>query len=200
MNVINLGKKDYLSVLGFQLRLFNEKLTGLEKGDFLIVVEHYPVYTCGKSTKEDHLKFLSSEQVIRIERGGSITFHGPGQIVIYPVLDLSKRKLSVKKYVWTLEESIIKTLHEINIEAFRIKGKRGVFTEKGKVGFVGVRISKNITMHGLSLNVNVDKSYFEKIIPCGIKDIPVSNISDLKNEVEIGDIKHRLIQNLISLL
>jgi len=199
LKILDLGKKDYLSVLGLQLKLLKEKQLGLEKNDFIILVEHYPVYTCGKSTKEEHLKFLKKDEVIEIERGGSITFHGIGQIVAYPIINLSNRKLSVKNYVWILEESIIRTLSDFGINAFRLEGKRGVFTDKGKIGFIGIRVSKHITMHGISLNVDVDKAFFDRIIPCGLENIPVANVSDFK-DVSFKNVKLKLVDNLKKLL
>ncbi|NPA51362.1 MAG: lipoyl(octanoyl) transferase LipB [Aquificae bacterium] len=196
LEIIDLLRKDYIFVLGYQLKIFHEKQLGFEDRDFLILVEHFPVYTCGKSTKKEHFKDINQGEIITIERGGSVTFHGLGQIVIYPIIDIHKRKLSVKRYIWKLEESMIKTLTEIGIEAFRVEGKRGVFTKKGKIGFVGVRVSKGITMHGISLNVDVDKNFFNKIIPCGLDDTPISNVSDFLDNHYFDDIKKLLIKHL----
>ncbi len=200
MEILNLGKTYYLEALSFQLKLFNDKQKGLIDRDFIIVTEHYPVYTKGKSTKEEHLTEIIDTPVVEVERGGSVTFHGPGQIVVYPIIDLKKRrKTSVRNYIWSLEEGIIRTLNELGIEGFRVEGKRGVFTKKGKVGFVGVKISKYITMHGISLNVSVDKDFFSRIVPCGIYDIPVCNISDFI-DVDKEKVQEILIKNLLSLL
>ncbi len=198
IEIIDLGKKDYLETLDLQKKLFDKKLKGEQK-DFLIAVEHFPVYTKGKTTKEEHLpENIDDVPVIDIERGGSITFHGEGQIVIYPILNLKNYNLSVSKYISKLEETMINSLGRFGIEAFTVEKLRGVFTEKGKIGFLGVKISRYITFHGFSLNVNVDKKYFERIIPCGITEFPVCSIHDFK-EVPFSDVKNTVIKEFINL-
>ncbi len=202
MVILDLGKTDYLETLKLQRKLFEEKIKNPEKEDTVLITEHFPVYTKGKTTDESHIPYEIKEvPVIDIERGGSITFHGEGQIVVYPVLSLNKkRKISVKNYVKTLEEIMIQTLTDFEIDSFREEKRRGVFTEKGKIGFVGVKISRFTTMHGFSLNVNVDKRYFEKIIPCGIKDKPVCSMEDFIKNIKVEDVKPVLIEKIKSLL
>ena len=198
---IFLGKTLYEDCLGLQRNIFQKKLNGELKENIFLITEHYPVYTTGKSTKGEHLPVINHNiPIINIERGGSITFHGENQIIIYPIINLKDFRLSVKKYIFLLEQIIIDTLREIGIEAYRKKSLVGVFTEKGKIGFIGVKISKFITMHGFSLNYNVNKRYFGNIIPCGLKDIPICNISDFtnvsKNEV-ISILKRNCIYQLL---
>lgn len=200
IKIENLGKTQYLEALGIQVRIFNEKINGIESDDYILITEHYPVYTCGKTTKKEHILNTGNIPIFEIERGGSITFHGEGQIVIYPVLDLKHFNLSVKKFVFLLEEAIIRTLKEYSIPAFRIEGKRGVFTDKGKIGFIGIRVSKNVSMHGISLNVNVDKTFFENIVPCGLYDIPVCNMKDFNREIKRKEVEKTLVENLVDLL
>ncbi len=200
MIIKDLGKTDYLEVLDLQRKLFEKKIKNPDKEDVVLITEHYPVYTKGKTTKNEHLPFLIKDvPVIEVERGGSVTFHGEGQIVVYPIVSLGK-KLSVKDYVYTLEEIMIQTLKDFKIEAFREEKRRGVFTQKGKIGFVGVKISRYTTMHGFSLNVDVDKRYFEKIVPCGISDKPVCNMKDFLTSVSTEEVKQVLINNLKNLL
>ncbi len=196
MKIKDLGKTDYLKTLNLQRKLFNEKIKNPELEDIVLITQHYSVYTKGKTTSEEHIpQPIEDIPVIDIERGGSVTFHGEGQIVVYPIITLSK-KLSVRNYVSTLEQIMIDTLKDFDIDAFREEKRRGVFTEKGKIGFVGVKISRYTTMHGFSLNVNIDKKYFQRIIPCGISDKPVCSMSDFIKDIKVEDVKEVLIKHI----
>ncbi len=196
MKILQLGKTHYEDALRLQKKLFQSKLQDSSLEDIILITEHFPVYTKGKTTQKEHLKNIPADiPVYNVERGGSVTFHGPGQIVVYPVVYLKGKKLSVKNYVWTLEQIMIETLKEIGIHSFRIKKRRGVFTDKGKVGFIGVKISRNVSYHGFSLNVDVKKEYFNYIIPCGITDIPVCNVTDFV-EIDIETVKEILIKKI----
>ncbi len=196
MKIKDLGKTDYLETLNLQRKLFNEKIKNPELEDIVLITQHYSVYTKGKTTSEEHIpQPIEDIPVIEIERGGSVTFHGEGQIVVYPIITLSK-KLSVRNYVSTLEQIMIDTLKDFDIDAFREEKRRGVFTEKGKIGFVGVKISRYTTMHGFSLNVNVEKKYFQRIIPCGISDKPVCSMSDFIKDIKVEDVKEVLIKHI----
>ncbi|WP_457641662.1 lipoyl(octanoyl) transferase LipB [Persephonella sp.] len=196
LKIIDLGKTEYQEALKIQRDFFLKKRKNPEIGDIILITEHYPVYTRGKSTKREHIPDNLDAPIFEIERGGSVTFHGEGQIIVYPILRL-KKNLSVKKFVYILEEIMIETLKEFGIRGFRKEKFRGVFTERGKIGFVGIKISKGISMHGFSLNVNVDKSYFSKIIPCGIKDIPVCNMADFIPGVKTIYVKNILISSIL---
>jgi lipoyl(octanoyl) transferase len=195
LNIIDFGKENYITIIKKKEDIFLQKKEGSLKDDVIFIGEHYPVYTCGKRTKKEHLYNIpESIPVFNIERGGSVTFHGEGQIVIYPVIDLRNYKLSVKDYVNILEEIIIKTCSDFKIKAFRKKGYPGVFTEEGKIGFVGVRVSSYITFHGASLNVSVDKKYFQYINPCGI-NTPIVNMNDY-TKADINNVKNKIIYYL----
>lgn len=197
MKILDIGKTEYLQALKLQKEFFERKINNPSEEDVILITEHYPVYTLGKSTKKEHLISIPENiPTIEIERGGSVTFHGEGQIVVYPIVSLNRKKLSVKNYVWTLEEIMIKTLNDFNIKGFRREKLRGLFTEKGKIGFIGVKISRFVSYHGFSLNVNVDKDYFNKIIPCGITDIPVCNISDFIPNIDTSEVKKSLVKNI----
>ncbi|SNZ08956.1 lipoyl(octanoyl) transferase [Persephonella hydrogeniphila] len=201
MKIIDLGKTDYLKALKLQEELFKRKIENPELEDVIFITEHNPVYTLGKTTQKNHLLDIPENiPVYPVERGGSVTFHGEGQLVVYPVLNLKNRKVSIKNFVWALEEIMIRTLYDFNIKGYRRKKLRGVFTEKGKIGFVGIKISQYVSYHGFSLNVNVDKNYFNRIIPCGITDTPVCNISDFLQEVNIEDVKLSLINHIKEIL
>ncbi len=175
---------------------------------FLLFVEHPPVYTLGKSGNMDNV-LLSEENLkargidfFRTNRGGDITFHGPQQIVGYPILDLEKFYTDIGKYLRNLEEAIILTLKEYGIEAGRSKGETGVWIDaeiKGrerKICAIGVRSSRWITMHGFALNVNTDLDYFNFIIPCGIQNKQVTSIRrELGREVDYEEAKEKLKKN-----
>jgi lipoyl(octanoyl) transferase len=170
--------------------------------NYLLFVEHLPVYTLGKSGKEMNLLINEEEllnrgiQFFKTNRGGDITFHGKGQIVGYPILDLEKFGTDIGKYLRNLEEVIILSLKEFGIDGGRSAGETGVWIEAGVVGrarkicAMGVRCSRWITMHGFALNVNTDLSYFESIIPCGIQDKQVTSMNrELAKEVSMIDVK-----------
>ncbi|WP_029522446.1 lipoyl(octanoyl) transferase LipB [Persephonella sp. KM09-Lau-8] len=201
MEIIDLGKTEYNQALKLQKEFFEKKLKNPQQEDIVLITEHYPVYTLGKTTKKEHLINIPSEiPVVEIERGGSVTFHGEGQIVVYPIISLTGERLSVKNFVWSLEEVMIQTLKEFDIEAYRQEKLRGVFTPKGKIGFIGVKISRFISYHGFSLNINVDKTFFDKIIPCGITDIPVCNMADFIPEIDIEQVKPVLKEKIKMIL
>ena len=165
--------------------------------DTLILVEHDPVYTLGKNANEDHLLQSRDESVdvFNIERGGDITFHGPGQLVGYPILDLSNYKKSVSWYMRTLEQVLIDTLIEFKIIAQRNDGLTGVWVGDEKIAALGVRISRCVTMHGFALNVNPDLSFYDGIIPCGIFDHGVTSMEQLLGETQNSDnVKNMVIE------
>jgi len=161
----------------------------------LLFVEHTPVYTLGKSGSMDHLLLTPEEQKIlgveffKINRGGDITYHGPGQITGYPIFDLEEFFTDVHKYVWSIEESIIQTLKAYGLESRRIQGFTGVWIPADernpinrKICAIGVHMSRWVSMHGFAFNVNTDLSYFDRIVPCGIVD-PDKGVTSLEKEL-----------------
>ena len=194
--VQNIGQKSYKAVWDLQKEMQQQRIKG-EIDDTLILVEHDPVYTLGKNANEDHL-LQSRDQsvdVFNIERGGDITFHGPGQLVVYPILDLSNYKKSVSWYMRTLEQVLIDTLIEFKIIAQRNEGLTGVWVGDEKIAALGVRISRWVTMHGFSLNVNPDLSFYDGIIPCGIFDHGVTSMEQLLGETQNNDnVKNMVIE------
>ena len=179
----DLGFKKYKSVLSLQKKLQKQRIAGNIK-DTLILVEHEPVYTLGKNSNRDHLLQSrdKSVEVYNTERGGEVTFHGPGQLVGYPILDLRNYKKSVSWYMRTLEELTIRVLKEFDIKGSRIKGLTGVWVENKKIAAQGVRISRWVTMHGFSINVCPQLSYYDGIIPCGIFDYDVTSMEECLNK------------------
>ena len=192
----DLGQKSYKEVWDLQKEMQQQRINGNIE-DTLILVEHDPVYTLGKNANEDHLLQSRDESVdvFNIERGGDITFHGPGQLVGYPILDLSNYKKSVSWYMRTLEQVLIDTLIEFKIIAQRNEGLTGVWVGDEKIAALGVRISRWVTMHGFSLNVNPDLSFYDGIIPCGIFDHGVTSMEQLLGETQNNDnVKNMVIE------
>ena len=194
--VQNMGRKSYKAVWDLQIKMQQQRIRG-EIEDTLILVEHDPVYTLGKNADKDHLLQSRDESVdvFNIERGGDITFHGPGQLVGYPILDLSNYKKSVRWYMRTLEQVLIDTLIEFKITAQRNDGLTGVWVGDEKIAALGVRISRWVTMHGFALNVNPDLSFYDGIIPCGIFDYGVTSMEQLLGETQNNDnVKNMVIE------
>ena len=200
-NILDLGKSHYNDAWELQKKLQSQRISG-QIDDQLLLVEHFPVYTLGKNTPKKHLLTKESDNIsiIQTDRGGDITFHGPGQLVGYPILDLNQYKRSITWYMRELEQLIIDVLKEYDINAERKKGLTGVWVKGKKIAALGVRISKWVTMHGFSLNINPDLKYYQGIIPCGIKDYGVTSMADLLgNDVpDMSEIKDTLVQHFIA--
>ena len=188
LNVLRLGRLDWQACYRRQLELHTARRMD-EIPDTLILVEHEPVITLGRSGDADNLivdRARLSELGVdwqEIERGGDITYHGPGQLVAYPVVNLRARGLSVRELVNGLEESIIRTLHEWDIQAERITGLTGVWVGDVKLAAIGVAIRGGVSYHGLALNVATDLSYYDLIIPCGITGTGIGSIASLTGQV-----------------
>ena len=179
-----------------------------EMAGWLLLVEHNPVYTLGKSGKQSNM--LVSEQYLRsigaeffhIERGGDVTYHGPGQIVGYPILDLDKLGIGLREYIDILEQSVIEVVAEWGIQAGRIAGASGVWIDCNgprarKICAIGVRSSRFVTMHGFALNVSTDLRYFQHINPCGFVDKGVTSIEkEVGHEVDFELVKQQVVNKL----
>ena len=195
VEIHDIGLVDYEEALNFQLKLFNEIIdtkisnrknrTNIKTKNHLVFVEHNSVYTLGKSGKISNLLLDENDlkkndiKFYNTNRGGDITYHGPGQIVCYPILDLDNFFTDVHKYLRFLEETIILTLRDYGIKGERSENETGVWLDVNtrnprKICALGVKASRWVTMHGLALNVNNDLSYFNDIVPCGIKDKSVT--------------------------
>jgi lipoyl(octanoyl) transferase len=183
----------------------------VQTNNYLLFVEHPHVYTLGKSGDEKNLLVnegqLSEKGATfhKINRGGDITYHGPGQLVVYPILDLDNFFTDIHKYLRLLEESVILTLAEYGINAGRSKGETGVWLDAEdpfkarKICAMGVRCSRWVTMHGLAFNVNPDLSYFGNIVPCGISDKKVTSLqAETGSKTPLSEVKSLLLKNLLS--
>lgn len=199
IRLLSLPITPYAEIWGIQRSIFNHLLEG-ETEDTLILCEHPPVYTLGRATEAANILFSTDElqktgaEKFEIERGGDVTFHGPGQLVGYPLLNLSHFNEDLGWYLRSLEETIILILNEYRIKGFRIAGKTGVWTGKDgqeeKICAIGIKVSRWCTMHGFAFNVNTDLSYFERIIPCGISDKNVTSLQKiLGKKIEMKEVK-----------
>ena len=187
-NILDLGLSDYNDTWKLQKKLQSKRILG-EIEDHLLLVEHPPVFTLGKNASKQHIINNSEDvSIIQTDRGGNITFHGPGQLVCYPILDLNHYKRSITWYMRELEQLIINVLGEYDIKASRKKGLTGTWVKDKKIAALGVRISRWVTMHGFSLNINPDLNFYKNIIPCGIKEYGVTSMAKIMgNEVPSMD-------------
>jgi lipoyl(octanoyl) transferase len=215
VKLYDIGHADYSLVWQMQKDLFNdsikEKLDNKKPMHQLIVCEHPHVYTLGKSAKVSNLLLSESElkaksiAVYDIERGGDITYHGPGQMVVYPIFDLEQLHIGVKKFVDSIEQCIINVLSHYGLVAERIEGRIGIWLGKGtekerKIAAIGIKCSRHMTMHGLALNVNTDLNLFNHIIPCGIQDKAVSSMEmELGRKLDIKEVKDLLLREFESI-
>jgi lipoyl(octanoyl) transferase len=190
----------YEEGLKLQNRAFDLVRDGKYDG-VLLVLEHKPVLTIGRDGGFDNLliskQYLKENEIdiVEIKRGGNITFHGPGQIVAYPIFNLAMLNKDSHWYIDCVEDVVIKTLKEYDVEAGKKPKYRGVWVGNKKITAVGIQIRKWITMHGLAFNINIDKTYFNMINPCGITEFGVASLEDYKNDADIEDVKNVLIKN-----
>jgi lipoyl(octanoyl) transferase len=200
--VYKLGRVPYKKALDLQLELLEMRKNG-KIGDTLLLLEHPHTLTIGRRGDMGNLlaaRDYLSEAGIHFEmisRGGDITYHGPGQLVGYPIMDLSGMGRDVHKYLRNLEETIIVSLDYYGIRARRIKGVTGVWVKWHKIASIGVGIKRWITYHGFALNVNTDLSYFDMIVPCGIENVQMTSIQRWladKNEIDMGRVEESIIK------
>lgn len=171
-----------------------------ETPDELWCLQHPAVFTMGLNGKQEHLLDTGDIPVVNIDRGGQVTFHGPGQLVIYTLLDLTRLKIGVKELVIAMEQAIINLLADMGIPAEGKRDAPGVYVNQAKIAALGLRIKKGRSYHGLSLNIDMDLSPFERINPCGYKGLPVTQLSNLISNVDYYSIKTQLIEHLASIL
>jgi lipoyl(octanoyl) transferase len=199
----DLGIIDYKEAWDLQKEIFSKRVSG-EVGDYFFLLEHPNTYTLGKTAHKENLRgsdqFLKENNisVYDIDRGGDITYHGPGQIVGYPIINLNNWYKDTHKYLRALEEVIIITCNEYGLECGRNTEHTGVWLNDKKIGAIGIKVSRWITMHGFAFNVNTDLNLFEGIIPCGIQDKSVTSLSnELGTEIIISEVKEKLLKNFI---
>jgi len=200
IDILDLGLSPFKEVWDLQKELVKKRQNGQIK-DTLILAEHEPVYTLGKNANENHILQNSPRDVktYQIERGGDVTFHGPGQLVGYPIMDLHNYNKSISCYMRSLEQLIIDTLAEFRVTAERKDGLTGVWVGDEKIAALGVRVTRWITMHGFALNVSPDLTYYSGIIPCGIFEYGVTSMAkQLTIEVAVDSVKQVLIEKFMN--
>jgi len=204
--ILDLGLVAYGAAHRVQLDLVARRKRH-EIDDTLVIVQHHPVFTIGRSVSVSHVlcerDYLTGRHidVLNVDRGGDITYHGPGQIVIYPIIDLKERRRDLHAYMRLLESSAIAFLRSCGIEAWREEKRTGVWTHKGKIAFIGIAASNWVTYHGMSINVSTDLSYFRLIRPCGLTGIRVTSLSEmLDRQVTVQEITRSLISDMSAML
>ncbi len=191
-----LGRQPYQPVWELQKQLHANRVVG-DIPDVILFVEHDPVYTFGKNADLNNL--LDSKprdaEVVQIDRGGEVTFHGQGQLVCYPIIDLHDYKMSVSWYMRLLENVVIDCLKSYGIDSGQKEGLTGVWVDDDKICAMGVRLSKWVTMHGFALNLNPDMTYFDGMIPCGIFEYGVTSLEDLDIQFDSCDIRTKIMKS-----
>lgn len=196
MKIVQLGTRDYEPVFS-AMKQFNEQRTP-DTEDELWVVEHNPVFTQGLAGKPEHLLFSSSIPVVQIDRGGQITYHGLGQLVVYTLIDFKRRKQSVRHIVSALENAIIATLAEYGIASANDPDRPGVYVGERKIASLGLRIKNGSVYHGLALNVNMDLEPFHQINPCGYTGLEMVQIADLVQPCPpLSEVTEKLTAHLV---
>lgn len=190
INLLDKGPISYQEGLDYQYKIHNEVASGLRE-DTVLLLEHSPVYTAGKRS-EDHELPNDGTEVIQTNRGGKITWHGPGQLIGYPIMRLPQ-PIDVVGYVRWLENLLISVLSQFEIDSKTVEGRSGVWIEgpsgDEKIAAIGIRVSEKITMHGFALNVNNSLEPYEKFIPCGIDDAGVTTMASLtKKQIQLGEV------------
>jgi lipoyl(octanoyl) transferase len=183
LRIEDLGRRPYAEVLELQRDLRRRRIEGELGEDVLLLVEHPPVITLGRGTRPSSLPIARSElerrgvEVFEVERGGDVTFHGPGQLVGYPILDLRGHRQDLHWYLRRLEDVLIQALGELGIEADRNPGLTGVWTAGRKIASIGIHVKQWVTLHGFALNVTTDLDPFDLIVPCGIRQVVMTSVA-----------------------
>ncbi len=195
IQILDLGIQDYVQTYD-AMRDFNEQRDSNTE-DQIWLLEHHPVYTLGLSDKTEHLLNTEDIPVIKTDRGGQVTYHGPGQLIAYLLIDLKRRPYAIKKLVSLIESSIIEYLDICGIESERKAGAPGVYIKGEKIAALGVRVRKGCTYHGLAININMDLKPFQGINPCGYKGLICTQLAIHKKAISIADVKKKFPDYLL---
>ena len=188
----DLATEDYTAVWQAMQQLTDQR--DANTLDQLWLLEHQPVFTQGQAGKEEHLLFPGDIPVVKVDRGGQVTYHGPGQLVVYVLLDLKRRNLGVRQLVTMLEQVLIQLLAGYGIEAYAKPDAPGVYVGEAKIASLGLRVRKGCTFHGLALNVNMDLAPFSRINPCGYAGMQMIQCKDLGGPQTVAEAKQRIVQ------
>lgn len=194
VRVRDLGRQAYEPVWRAMSALTHRR--GPDTPDEFWLVEHDPVFTLGQAGRDEHVLMPGDIPVIHVDRGGQVTYHGPGQIVLYPLLDLRRLKLGVRDYVCRIEQAIIDTLGDWNIGAARREGAPGVYVAGAKVAALGIRVRRGCTFHGLAFNIDMDLEPFRRINPCGYAGLEVASMVDFGGPSSMEAVKPVLVAHL----
>ena len=187
---------DYADALALQRRTAAARAEG-RAPDTLLLLEHAAVYTAGRRSPPEHVIGPLSAPLVETDRGGQVTYHGPGQLVGYPIVGLRELGLGPKAYVCALEAALEEALADLGVASHTEDGLTGVWTARGKIAAIGVRITRGVAMHGFSLNVSTDLAAYAPIVPCGIEDRPVTSVTDvLGRTVEVAEVKDLVVRSL----
>ncbi|MET0288557.1 MAG: lipoyl(octanoyl) transferase LipB [Pseudoxanthomonas sp.] len=192
--VRDLGRQPYEPIWRAMQRFTDGR--GPDTDDELWLVEHDPVFTLGQAGKPEHVLAAGDIPVVQVDRGGQVTYHGPGQLVLYPLLDLKRLKIGVRDYVCHIEQAIIDTCAEWNIHAERKDGAPGVYVAGAKIGALGIRVRRGCTFHGLSFNIAMDLEPFHRINPCGYQGLQVVSLGDLGGPASMETVKAVLLEKI----
>ncbi len=198
IQVKDLGIKDYVETYQ-SMREFNDQRNS-DTEDQIWLLEHPPVYTLGLSDKTEHLLNTADIPVIKTDRGGQVTYHGPGQLIAYLLIDLKRRPYAIKKLVSLMEASVIEYLEYCGVQSERKAGAPGVYVKGEKIAALGVRVRKGCTYHGLALNINMDLKPFEGINPCGYEGLICTQLINYKKNISVDEVKKYLIKYLLKYL
>jgi lipoyl(octanoyl) transferase len=193
----NYGIVPYTRAWEYQRSLVAQRLAEPSLADVLLLLEHPPTYTLGTGASLEFLKFTPADspwEVQRVERGGEVTYHCPGQLVGYPILNLRYYQQDLHWYLRQLEETLIRVLQRYGLKGTRLPGLTGVWLEGYKVGAIGIKVSRWITMHGFSLNVCPDLTGFQRIVPCGIADKPVGSLAQFLPEIQLEQVRREVAE------
>jgi lipoate-protein ligase B len=203
--VQDLGRRPYGEVLDLQRSLCRRRLAGELTDDVLLLVEHEPVVTLGRGARADSLLLPPAEllrrgvEVFEVERGGDVTYHGPGQLVGYPILDLRQHREDLHWYLRRLEQSLIAALDGLGITAGPNPGLTGVWTSGRKIASIGIHVKQWVTIHGFALNVTTDLDYFDLIVPCGIRDVTMTSVAQELGRTDaalFGETRQAVVESL----
>lgn len=188
----DLALQDYQQVWHAMQQFTDER--NENTADQLWLLEHQPVFTQGQAGKEEHLLFPGDIPVVKVDRGGQVTYHGPGQLVVYVLLDLKRRNLGVRALVTMIEQVLVELLADYQINAYAKADAPGVYVDDAKIASLGLRVRKGCTFHGLALNVNMDLSPFARINPCGYAGMQMIQCKDIGGPQSIAEAKQRIVQ------
>ncbi|MEN9216762.1 MAG: lipoyl(octanoyl) transferase LipB [Gloeomargarita sp. HHBFW_bins_162] len=203
IQVIQWGRVAYAQAWAWQQTQVQDKIENPDVPDVLAVLEHEPVYTLGQGASLAFVRFPVGGidiPLYRTERGGEVTYHGPGQVVAYPILRLKNYGLDVHQYVRCLEQIVLNVLQEYGIAAERKVGYTGVWVGEVKVAAIGIKVRRGVTMHGVAVNVSTDLRAFSRIVPCGIRDYGVGNVTQFCPEINLSDVRAGLIRQFGAVL